>query len=713
MIANLLNSSVTENILKLTESAHEFGKGDMNIRASETCQDELGQLARIFNTMASQVQQLVNSLEQKVVQRTAELSESEQRFRYLVNDLPKIAVQGYDRERKVSYWNRASEMLYGYTEQEAVGNRIEDLIIPEPMKEMVIQAIQNWYDNDVVIPASELILCHKDGSEVIVYSSHVMQVSSQGDKTMYCIDLDLGDLKLAQAKEQKSESFYRQLFDHSSSGVAVYEQVDNGQDFFFKDFNEAGERIDGVSRGSLLGRRLTEAFPGVKEIGLLSAFQQVWKTGAPCHYPVSFYKDEKLQGWRENRIYKLPSGEIVAVYEDLTKEKQLEEEKQLVELRLNRAQRMESIGLMAGGVAHDLNNILSGVIGYPELILHTLPEDSELRKPIEAIHESGKRAAAVVADLLTVARGVASAKNPCDINSLVAEYLDSPECENLRNRFPQVTYIGDLTAAPSITSCSAVHVKKCVMNLVTNAAEALEEGGTVTISTANHTVDMATGAQLNINPGFYVVISIRDNGPGISAIDLEHVFEPFYSKKMVGRSGTGLGLTIVWNTMEDHGGKVLVESDDKGTCFQLYFKLSDEQETLSISSENVLVKRGESRYILVVDDEEHLLDIASQMLGKLGYIVHTVNSGEEALEFIKDTKVDLVLLDMLMGNGMNGRETYEEILKLYPEQKAVIASGFSESEDVLATIKLGAWGFIKKPYSVNELGRVIGEALNS
>jgi PAS domain S-box-containing protein len=712
-IAKLLSNTVTGKILKLTESAHEFGKGNMDIRASETSQDELGQLARIFNGMALQVQTLVNSLEKTVAERTAELSESEERFRHLVNDLPKIAVQGYDHERNVIYWNHTSEMLYGYTEQEAMGRRLEDLIIPEPMKKNVIQAIHDWYENDVAVPASELTLRHKDGSDLSVYSSHVMLVSSQGEKTMYCVDLDLTDLKFAQAMEQKSESFYRQLFDHSSSGVAVYEAVDNGQDFIFKDFNKAGERIEGVSRESLLGRKVTEAFPGMEEFGMLDVFRQVWKTGEPVLHPVACYKDSGIQGWRENRVYKLPTGEVVAVYEDLTKEKQLEEEKHAVKSRLQRAQKMEAIGLMAGGVAHDLNNILTGVTGYPELLLLQLPAESELRKPIEAIRESGERAAAVVTDLLTVARGVAISKVTANMNSLVTEYLDSPECHHLHSLNQHIQCHKNLAEGLPNLSCSPVHIKKCIMNLVTNAVEAIDDKGTITLSTTTVVPNKKWAKENGLRQMEYIVLTIADTGSGIPQENIEHIFEPFYTKKVMGRSGTGLGLAVVWNTVEDHDGKIFVESSEKGTRFQLYFPVSDEESIIQPTEDSPEKYIGEDEHILVVDDEPVLRDIACQMLQTLGYTVDSVNSGELAIEYLKDDPVDLLMIDMQMDPGMNGRQTYEEILKFLPDQKAIIVSGFSESDDVKAALALGASGFIKKPYSMDQLGRTIKEVLTS
>jgi PAS domain S-box-containing protein len=712
-IAKLLSNTVTGNILKLTQSAQEFGKGNMNSRASEDSQDELGQLARIFNAMASQVQNLVNSLEQKVIKRTAELSESEERFRNLVNDLPKIAVQGYDHKRKVIYWNHASEILYGYSKKEAMGKKIEDLIIPEAMKKGVIQAIQNWHENDEVIPASELVLCNKDGSDVPVYSSHVMLVSSQGEKTMYCVDLDLADLKLAQAMEQKSESFYRQLFDQSLSGVAVYEAIDNGEDFIFRDFNKAGEEMDGVSLGSLLGRRVTEVFPGVIDSGLLAVLQQVWKTGKPCLHPVSFYKDEQLQRWRENSVYKLPSGEIVSVYEDVTKEKQLEEEKRTVELRLDRAQKMEAIGLMAGGVAHDLNNILSGITGYPELLLLQISAESNLRKPIEAIQESGNRAAAVVADLLTVARGVAINKVPANLNTLIMEYLDSPESEQLSSLNQDIQFSTNLIEGLPNISCSPVHIKKCIMNLVTNAAEAIHDQGSITLSTTTVTPSQQWARENGLQQKEHIVLTIADTGPGIPPENIRHIFEPFYTKKVMGRSGTGLGLAVVWNTVEDHGGKIFVESSDKGTRFQLYFPVSNEGSIVQNANDVPQEYLGKNEYILVVDDEPVLRDIACQMLQKLGYTVGSVSSGELAIDFLKENAVDLLVLDMLMAPGMNGRQTYEKILTFLPDQKAIIVSGFSESDDVKAALRIGASGFMKKPYSMEQFGRMVQKALNS
>ena len=249
------------------------------------------------------------------------------------------------------------------------------------------------------------------------------------------------------------------------------------------------------------------------------------------------------------------------------------------------------------------------------------------------------------------------------------------------------------------------------MNLLTNAAEAVAGAGEVVISTSNQQIDASEEVLVDMDSGNYLVIEVKDNGLGIDSKDLEHIFEPFYTKKKMGRSGTGLGLSVVWNTVQDHDGRIFVESNDKGTCFKLYFRVSREEKVVSSDKNDKDIPLGHGERILVIDDEPQLRDIAGQILASLGYTVDSVCSGELALGFLADNRVDLLVIDMLMEPGMNGRESYERILELHPGQKAIIASGFSESDEVKATLKLGAGGFIKKPYSMEEFARAVRDAL--
>ncbi len=389
---------------------------------------------------------------------------------------------------------------------------------------------------------------------------------------------------------------------------------------------------------------------------------------------------------------------------DASREKEMQE-------KLHRSMKTEMIGLMAGGVAHDLNNILSGIVTYPELMLMDLPPDSALRKPLEAIQDSGKRAAEVVADLLTVARGVAAARENANPNMLIQRYLDSPEYKQLQDCHQHVECSVDLDQELLGISCSPVHVSKCLMNLISNAVEAVGEVGHVRIVTRNQYIEEPLEQNQFMKRGEYVMISITDDGPGISEEDLKHIFEPFYSKKVMGKSGTGLGLTVVWNCIQDHDGAILVESEKGKTSFTLYLpatrgKVPGKTETLDIAA---LQGSGES--ILVVDDEDQQRDIAEKLLTLLGYQVVCVASGEKAVEYVSSNKPDLVVLDMVMTPGMNGYRTYEAISKIHPGQRAIIASGFSENEDVKKTQALGAVEFVKKPYTLRQIGLSIQRAL--
>ena len=392
---------------------------------------------------------------------------------------------------------------------------------------------------------------------------------------------------------------------------------------------------------------------------------------------------------------------------DITEKILSERKVQSLQEQLQRSQKMEALGLMAGGIAHDLNNILSGIVSYPELLLMDLPEDSPLRKPIKTIQESGMRAADVVADLLTVARGVATAKEVTSLNALIKEYLNSAEHQKLAATHPSVTFKIEIDPDLLNMICSTIHIKKTLMNLVTNASEAIEGSGIVAISTTNQYLDEPLKGYGDGRIGEYAVLAVSDDGFGITPGDLERIFEPFYTKKVMGRSGTGLGLAVVWNTVQDHKGYINVKSGHKGTVFELYFPVT--RQAVATEKETVPLEDylGHGEKILVIDDEERQREIACGMLTKLRYNAEAVSSGEEAIAYLKEHAADLIVLDMVMPKGMNGRETYEEIIKICPGQKAIIASGFSESEEVKMAQKSGAGNYIKKPYILEKIGLAV------
>lgn len=402
--------------------------------------------------------------------------------------------------------------------------------------------------------------------------------------------------------------------------------------------------------------------------------------------------------------------ELMNVIEQRKKD---EVERFKLETQLQRAQKMEAIGTLAGGVAHDLNNILSGLVSYPELLLMELPEDSPLRKPILTIQKSGENAASVVNDLLTLARRGVAVTEVLSINRIISDYLNSPGFEKLKLDHSQVQVETHLEENLLNIVGSPIHLTKTVMNLVSNAVESMPQGGMLIISTENRYIDQPIRGYDTIEEGDYVVCSVSDGGVGISSEDIERIFEPFYTKKVMGRSGTGLGMAVVWGTVKDHNGYIDVRStENHGTTFTLYFPVTREKlpkETIQPSFDKF---KGDGELILVVDDVAEQRDIASGMLTKLGYRVATVPSGEEAVRFLEKDHADLLVLDMIMEPGMDGLDTYIKALEIEPRQKAIIASGFSETDRVKEARNLGAGAYVKKPYTMEKLGLAVRRELD-
>ena len=303
-------------------------------------------------------------------------------------------------------------------------------------------------------------------------------------------------------------------------------------------------------------------------------------------------------------------------------EDRLKSERERLELesKLNQAKKMEAIGKLAGGVAHDLNNILSGLVSYPELMLLELPEESPLRKPIMTIKKSGEKAARIVQDLLTLSRRGVTTTEVVNLNAIVDEYLKSPEFEKLKSYHPQV----DVEYKPDKRLLnvlgSSVHLSKTVMNLIVNSAEAMPQGGAIRITTENRHIDCPVAGYDNMIEGDYVVLTVSDCGVGISEEDKERIFEPFFTKKTMGKSGTGLGMTVVWGTVKDHDGYIEIESTvGKGTTIRIYLPVTRQKEF--DKSEPIAFNdiKGNGETVLVVDDISEQREIAAGILKKLEY----------------------------------------------------------------------------------------------
>ena len=451
----------------------------------------------------------------------------------------------------------------------------------------------------------------------------------------YLKELTTDDLRKSEGALRESEEKYRLLIENQTDMV-VKVDIEGKFQFISPSYCEMFGKVN----EELLGKKF---MPFVYEDDREATAKAMEALHHPPHKVYIEQRAMTKDGWKwlswmdtavldENKNVVA----IIGVGRDITERKQAEKILRESDDRLARSKKMESLGLLAGGVAHDLNNVLAGIVSYPELLLMDLPEESKFRKPIEAIQESGLRAAAIVEDLLTVARGVATTKEPLNLNDLVGNYLHSPEFNKLKQFHPTVVFKTNFDSDLLNISGSQVHIRKALMNLVSNASEAIEDSGNVTISTMNRYIDKPLRGYDDVNIGEYVVLSVSDDGSGISSNDVERIFEPFYTKKVMGRSGTGLGLAVAWNVVQDHKAYIGVTTDENGTTFELFFPITRGKlsgKDLAITIEGF---KGDGETILVVDDVESQRDISCKMLEIFGYKATAVSSGEEAVEYLKE-----------------------------------------------------------------------------
>jgi len=627
------------------------------------------------------------------------LGESEERFRLLA-ETSVDSIYQLDRERNITFMNRAGEKMYGYELGEMKGLHFSSLISEQRLSEAET-IVEKTLSGDTV--EGELFVKHKNEKEFQIQYSMVPQQKDGLIVGFAGISRDITERKQAEEALRESEEKYRLLVENQTDLLV---KVDREGRFQF--VSPSYCKMFGKTEEELIGKTF---MPLVHRDDRESTAKEMEKLYHPPHTAYMEQRAMTKDGW--TWLAWLDTGvldekgdvtEIIGLGRDISERMRAEEEKNKLETRLHRAQKMEALGLMAGAVAHDLNNILSGIVAYPDLILMDLPEDSPLREPIEVMKDSGNRAVDVVADLMTITRGVATGKEVLNLNIIAEEYLISGEHKNLQKMRPSVVFKPELDEELLNITCSSTHIKKSLMNLVTNASEAIEGGGTVTISTANRYLDEPLKGYEDVRIGEYTVLSVSDDGSGISPEDLERIFEPFYTKKVMGRSGTGLGLAIVWNTVQDHQGYIDVRTSERGTIFDLYFPVTRDELTQAEEEVPREDYQGHAERILVVDDEEKQGVIACGLLARLGYTAEAVSSGEEAIEYVKEHPVDLIVLDMVMPKGINGRKTYEGIIKIRPGQKAIIASGFAKTKEVDMAQELGAGKYIKKPYVLEKLG---------
>ncbi|AFM24531.1 PAS domain S-box protein [Desulfomonile tiedjei] len=402
---------------------------------------------------------------------------------------------------------------------------------------------------------------------------------------------------------------------------------------------------------------------------------------------------------------KADSGEItnyVAVKRDVTKEVSLQRQ-------LLQAQKMEAIGTLAGGMAHDFNNILQVVLGFSELMLAAKSKEDSDYSDLHKIHHAASSGADLVRNLLTLGRKVETKPIPMDLNNQVRTVK-----KLLQRTIPKMIGIKlDLAGDLMRMDADPGQIEQIIMNLAVNARDAMGEKGTLTLKTENIVLDEEyCRTYANTQPGQYVLLSVSDTGHGMGRETLQRIFEPFYTTKELGR-GTGLGLSMVYGIVNQHGGHIRCESEiGLGSTFRVYFPaIKAIEESPSGETDKVLALGTET--ILLVDDEEFVRDLGARILRKGGYTVLTAKNGLEALDVFKkeSSRISLVILDLIMPE-MGGKGCLKELLKIDDKTGILVASGSSADSTIKECFELGARGFVAKPFRLRELLREVRKILD-
>jgi two-component system cell cycle sensor histidine kinase/response regulator CckA len=768
------------------------------------------------------------------------LKESERNLREVLDNSSDAVYRRSYRSNRFEYMSPASSQVLGYTPEEMLSMSIDEIldrIHPEDLggvKEMLDAADREGGGPYHV----EFRIKTKAGHYNWVADRFSMIRDDEG-RTLYRFGTvrDITTRRNAEKALKESQERYRALFDGINNGVAVYEVVDGGRDFIFRDFNRAGEIMDNDDRKNLIGKSIFEARPGVEEFGLIEVFRRVWKTGAAENFPVKLYKDKRLNKWYDNFVYKLPSGEIVAVFEDVTKQKQAEEalkesesrfksifdyandgillidietrkfiscnmsfcnmlglqldmiseygisdivretdlsyildifEKQIkreivmvrdiplqktdgtiiyadvssslvevngktcfcgffrditrrknaeeerrkVEEKLQQAQKLESLGVLAGGIAHDFNNMLMVVLGNAELAQMEISETSPARQRLEDINNVAIKAADLCKQMLAYSGKGRFVIRPIDLSEVVGEMGRMLDVSVSKKAI--LNY--NLAKGLPFIKADTAQIRQIIMNLIINASEAIgEKGGAISVETGLMECDSKylknTQVHNEIKEGPYVYLEIADTGSGMDKATMDKIFDPFFTTKFTGR---GLGLAAVLGIVRGHNGGLMVDSEPgKGTTFRVMFPavVSETETTSSENKKTVDVWKG-SGTILLVDDDESIRDLCRLLLERIGFDVLTASDGRNAVEVFCENrgKIRCIILDLTMPH-MDGDETFRELIKIDPDIRVIMSSGYNEQEIAQKISGKGFSGFIQKPYSLSNLTDILKKVL--
>ena len=630
-----------------------------------------------------------------------ELRESEARYK-AISEYSHNAICTVDEKGKILWCNEKMLDISGYSEEQIYGaDGFSAFLAPESI-EFVMSNFFKFLSGEPYEHHYSFYFIRADGVKRLCEKYMMDVMDKHGKRNLIISMLDITERKQA---EENYQTLFCEMLDGFAQHEIVCDQQGKPINYRFLAINPAFERITGLRAKELIGRTVLEALPGTEQ-HWIDTYGKVALTGEPA-----FFENytAKLNKYFEVTAFRPAPNQFACIFADITERKRAEEEREKLQAQLMQAQKMESVGRLAGGVAHDFNNMLGVILGHTELALMQIDPALPLFMDLKEVQKAAQRSADLTRQLLAFARKQTIAPKVVDLNKTVEGMLKM--LQRLIGEDIELLWLPQENLYP--VRIDPAQIDQILANLFVNARDAIEGVGKVILETGNVVFDEAYSAQkTGFVPGNFVMLAVSDNGCGMDEKTLANIFDPFFTTKGVGE-GTGLGLATVYGAVKQNNGFINVYSEPgKGATFKIYLPRFEGENAEEKRTSAAAIPLSQGEMVLLVEDEPNLLRLGKNMLEKLGYRVLVAENPQIAIQLAEEhgNQIHLLITDVIMP-GMNGRDLAEKLLSSYPDIKCLFMSGYTANVIANRGVLDEGLHFIQKPFSLSNLALQIREAL--